>query len=111
MELDKYEVYKTFYNNNDKTMKVRTRATALQDTIYRGMLRSDFQKEGYTKQQMRRLIKQGWIEERQILYGNSHRAVVVWLDQEMTPSNIIKRFIFRFKNFVKELKLWFKNWM
>jgi hypothetical protein len=102
MEMDKYEVYRTFYNNNDKTLKVRYEKGALEDQIRRGMLRTDFIDEGYTKSDINKLIKKGWVKERLINFNGSHRAVVLWMDQEMTNPYWYKRLWKKLTGWIKK---------
>lgn len=109
MEMDKYDLYRSFYNMNDRSMKIRTHSDALKDTIYRGVFRKDLESEGYTRRQIKHAIRQGWVEERQISIDGSRQNVIIWLDQEMTSPTFYKRWISKIVKYFKGLHKSYRN--
>ena len=98
-----YEVYRTFYNNQDKMIRVRYHKGELSDKICAALFMNDFIKLGYSKSEVNKLHDEKIILKKKIFYNGGHRNVVLWLGQELTSHVFYKRWIQKIKLFFKKL--------
>lgn len=103
---EEYEVYRTFYNNQDRMLRVRHHKGAVEDKICPALFMNDMKEMGYSKGELKELARKGIVMLKQIRYGGqTHVNVVLWMGQELTSHVWYKRWIQKFKLFFKNISM------
>ena len=103
MELNEYELFRTFKNNEDHLIKIRTEAGLIEDKIYKGIQAKLLHQAGYTKGELKRYEQIGALEKKQIRMGVSINTYYLWKKQEMLAPDLKGRFM-QFKRKLKNFK-------
>ena len=98
--ITKDDLYRIFVKNNDKTIKVRIKSTALGDEIYRGILEADLISSGIDKSTIKALVKKGFIVSKQISMNGVYRNVYLWKNEQLLSPIWYKRLIQRAKRWL-----------